>query len=71
MYRVYFLNKVIVKEVSSLLVKLRMTDLDKVLRALENSWTLVFDNLIDYSKQIQTKLTILESERGVATGGFS
>ena len=71
MYRVYFMNKVIVKEVSALLLKLRMTDLDKVLRALDNSWTLVFDNLIDYSKQTQTKLTILETEKGVTTQGFT
>jgi len=65
------MNKVIVKEVSAILTKLRMTDLDKVLRALDNTWAMVFDNLIDYSKQIQTKLTFLENDKGVTSGGFS
>ena len=55
--RSYFLAKIIGKELSLVLCKANFPDFERVFRALEATWTLIFDNLVEYSKQTAARLT--------------
>ena len=66
-HRTYFLTKTVSKEVSCLMNKVNLPDIDLVIRALDSGWTYIFDNLIDYCKHTAARLAVLEKIRGVGT----